>query len=279
MFENIQNWAMGFWSYAGKGLKKLLLLCFALTTIYFAWVLGNTFVHLLYFVTIGTLVSGYILFPSEFESWFDEHEAKFLGGSCGFITGGFVGLIVGIWLGYYGQKKYLEFTNKANEVKRIAEPVVAPIRYGKHLIVNAWSGIKNFFGYGNNQPEQPVPPIQEPVPLIQEPVPTPNIIPEQNPRQATNHQEETNNPVITRPTVTARITTQAAASNNLQQPPTTPAQPIQAAEEAGYNFMPNFDWVKQSVRNFTANQLDQIRDNNAENDWYEDLHTFNGLNP
>jgi hypothetical protein len=154
----ISEWLVNQWEGHNLRLKKLLFLLVTVTLIYLAWILGPAFTHLVYALTVGALLTGYLLFPDQCEAWFDSHEPKLIGAAFGFFFGGSIaGLVLGTWLGYYCQRRYEQLCNRINTAQQYAAPVLHPIETAKRQLHIGWEYVTNLF---KAPPTQTAPPAQ-----------------------------------------------------------------------------------------------------------------------
>lgn len=80
------------------------------------------------------------LYPKETEKWLKDHEFLFAGGAFGYLLGGIVGTLVGLWLGHFIAEKYNQALGVASQVTRVVDPVLHPLNFARDKMrsMNQW---------------------------------------------------------------------------------------------------------------------------------------------
>lgn len=118
-YDNSPEVLLDFFAKVDKYSKQIAIAGIALAALIIG--LGVGF-QVLYLLAGVSGIAVYTFFPEQMEQWFDDNQALLLGGACGFLYAGPLGLAIGGWLGHFLNQKYLQFSEKANQLSKIFKP-------------------------------------------------------------------------------------------------------------------------------------------------------------
>jgi hypothetical protein len=165
MLRCLPEFRSGWWDKTSVRFKKFLLIILSVTLVYISVVLGPAFTHFMYAAVVGLFSFVSVFFPEELERQLDRHETKMIGAAIGFLIGhDLLGAIIGVWAGYYVDKKVAQVNNKIEETKQMAAPVLHPIDTAKNLAQRTLAAARNLIGSDTTSPTPAIEPVSRPQP-------------------------------------------------------------------------------------------------------------------